>query len=1844
MSLWQRFKNWITGKSSGRSSSSTSRSSRSSGSRYRSTGSRYSAGRSYSSQRGYISRAREEEDRKQKERAELRKRAFAVRKGNYGSIVKKKDSNESGSGNAGKTSSIVKAQKDNSNKSELRRILFSKTSLPTHEERRRKNPSAKYKGGDLKERYKARADIAKNNPKAAGYIGGTAEGTAEGMASAFTFGGTDVAKSRLAKKDKSKATKRKDGLDFSGANYEKYADKKARTVSKAVGKVSGEIAGSLLMFGGAGKAAEGTVAKGLSTKAGTKAVEKVAKSKLIRKSAEKAVKKGIQKGTIKAGSEELVKEIAKDKSKRLIKNLAENAIVDSTAGALYDFNRATSQHKIGSKEWKKEMRDNALINVGAAGVGVGLTNLKSNKKVINEAVEKIAKREDDAGKALRSLSKRERAEVKRETEKAFNVLADRKASPDMKRFGGAYSGEAIERQNLPTIRAKKPRTTAIAGVDVRKPKALTRKDVASLTAQKRQIEALIERAEKEAGGSTEATKRLRRNVSKIDNVLGKAKEGQAETLIKNTDEVVRPQTVDNAVSNTAETTTKATPVESRPSKNESAREQLLAEREALRERYEVAKKNGENTSDILDEMQETDLMLKDLDNNVPSENIDPAEAVAETPKPKAKKTPTEVERDKLKSERKKLKSELQKAQRAGEDTAGIEKEIKAYDNEIKDLDKKIGRSTVKRTEKAVDDELFMPKMKGRYKKLNDAIQTSTEGEYGARKGVLAAASRSSDTERKRIFNESGQRIRNVLNDVEQTNDEFTYKRLTERARDDLFMKRYEAVKNNPAQAVEDLEDKMDKLMSDPWSEEQITMQDIADMLGVEQVYKEQGVPLPAEYEQAFTRLTMLQKTQHGQGLKATDLFLREHSPRYRTEAMRSDVGKYIERVFGSEKLGDINRSLDANHGTEGWLESEINRIANLVDDDTFKRLSKVEQSNLFAKEYRELQKEIARNTPMTAIDVLNLWRHTGMLGSFATGMRNILGNASQFIMRELSDKMAYFGEKAVASKAAKQGVDFEATTSLALGSKDARKLSRDLTSGAVGKLTKKGDDYYKQFDDPEFAKTITEISDGAVADMMNIQKYEVHNEKGSQFVAEKGKDKLLKGAGWLVRKPSKAVGFMLNEPDSWFVEKRFRKSLMRYLDANGIKDSKSLNGKDDLLERAIAHAKTQALEDTYKTQNRLVSFIEKQRSAGLKHDENLWKNVAKKGGMITLDAELPYLKVPVNVAINSFKYSPLGLAKNSIDAMTAVRRGDIPALQKAVQELSKGVTGTGLAIIGFLANCDEQDNDNSWGLIANAREELKKGYGYKDNSLKIGNRLFDISNIGQGATQLLMGAAAAEKINENGGAPKGFLDDLDLIETAFGTPLNTISDMSIVDNARDLINMFGTQGDYDKKLSESLGDAATEIGFDYVGQYLPQPFRGVARGMTSADLDTNVKKGDTTPTQRRMERSVNNIVSGIPVLNEKVLAHKVDPHGNYFNERKTTGDKVLGVLNNVVNPTRSTKVRVPEVDKIEMSLKYTDKEGNEKNYSVRGYDEDRTFKATFGKGDFKESYDLTRKEREAAARSYKNSGKDMAQSLVMATRGWFGDSHGERAQQILREIPQDEEKAREYLYNTPEFKALDNNGKKAFMDTLYKGGVNATTQGRQRAANKKVYVDLKGGDEGDFKFLNDLNSKTQQKYADTGLADYGITKGQWADAMEAIRWENHKYYEDTGSNKDWYYSAKKVKTALLGMEGLDAKQRAAIYNAIRGKRTTFGWYDWDGVSSSGGRGRRGYRRRGYRRRGRGGRSSGNGVKIKASAFKTDSMKYDSIVSSSSRKSKKTSSKIAPPKIKVTPPKAKKYEI
>lgn len=1508
----------------------------------------------------------------------------------------------------------------------------------------------------------------------------TAISAARGAASGATFGASELAIKAQAKRDKERA------------KNEQYYQEHKNKVAEGVG----EFAGALASFGGTAGATEKLGAKVVS-KAAPRAAERLAEKKVVQDLAKRGVNKAVKKGLVSEATEELIKQAGKEKAEKIVGALGTDIVQNLTTGAIYDINKASAQHEVGSKDWWKELGTSAALNFAITGGIAGGSILGGNKKAAIEAAGKLAK---------------------------------------------------------------------------------------------------------ENGIGEEAARKVLRNNLTV--------KGKAKPLIGNTDDVAEA-TVRNA-DETVESTVK----------NADNIAEATANAKKMQEAHKTLTQNADEVSAIQKRLRdidtEMDYIEKGRDWNAYSD-------------PRYKEL--QAEKDELSRQLKGFQAD-EAAEQTAESTARQQADYVKQEPPKAEAAK---AESAKAAEEAPDYD-FSPKMRERYNHLNEGLKRETEGKVGIRKGIIAAEERASDAERKRIIKESGGEIGRALKAAHENaihGGDFTYKVFTQGENDKLFFDSYDKVRNaeSVSEIVENLEDKMDKILreseTNPWGiTEQITLKDLSDMLAVEQLYKDRGIAFPPEYEEILTRLTTLQGTQYGQGNRARHLILMERSPRYREAMMTRDITKYINNVFGEDRFKSINRSLDANHKEKNWLANELNRIANY--EQTFKNLPQEERLAAANEAYKQLEKEILTNTKMSVWDVINLYRHTGMLSALATGGRNILGNTSQFLMRELADKMTYFAERGLA-KAAKNVDEYRPTTVLYYKGKDSAKLANQLTNGAVGKLTKVDDAYYKKFSDPEYAKKITDIINDNVSDMMSIEKYETHAQKGSKYAAETLGEKAIKGAAWIPRKVTKAVNFMLNEPDSWFVETRFRKGLMRYLEANGITDSASLAGKENILKDAVEHAKTQALEDTYKTANRITSFLEKIRGAGLKHDDNVWKNLAKKGTMITLDAELPYLKVPVNVGINTVKYSPVNVMKSIYDAGSAMRRGDAKALSKAAEELSKGLTGTGLAILGFYLTCDEQSDENSNGLIAKAKDNLKE-YGIKDYSLKIGDHTYDISNIGQGATQLLMGARAGEMVNENGGAPKGFLDNADLVRQCFAASFDSISEMSILENALGVVDAFSNEGDYDKTLSERVGDAATNIAWDYAGQFIPQPLRGFARGVTSADLDTGVKKGDTTITQRRLQGNINQFVGAIPYVNEQGieaigyegLPHKVDTHGNLVNERKTGSDKLKAVLNNTVNPVKATKVHIPEADKIEMSV--TDENG--KPFKPTGFDKKREYKAKIGTGDNKEEIELTGKEREQVARSAKQSGYDGATNLV--NKGMFGDRLGERAQQVLREIPDDEEKAREYIFSTPEWKNASNSQREKWLNAWYGQGSGNTGKGVARTRNAEAYINVAGNSEGDFRWQNDITSSYQDKYNESGLADVGISKGQWVDILEACKDSNHKWNEETLKNQDTINSAKKTKNGILAVEGLTPEQRIAAYNIIRGKRTGFGWDDWDGVTSYGSGYRRGYG--GYRRRGGGSR--------KVAMPKAKSM------ASATRSAKGTTVKLEPPTPKTTKvtTKFKKYEV
>ena len=1082
-----------------------------------------------------------------------------------------------------------------------------------------------------------------------------------------------------------------------------------------------------------------------------------------------------------------------------------------------------------------------------------------------------------------------------------------------------------------------------------------------------------------------------------------------------------------------------------------------------------------------------------------------------------------------------------------------------------------------------------------HEQLNADIQRVSDGKYGARKSYVTAADFAGDAEVDKLAEET----RKVMDDLGKGDglgdilkSDRVYTRNTREVRDKI-------AKEQAIKALNDPEETIKKLQAKLKNGEDFSLEDYGQMTAIKNFCNQNGIELPPDVAHDFSKVYMTSQTERAQLLRSSYLFMAENDPDFKQHLLRKDLQRFRETVchITDKEWKEVSALLDKAKGENGWLDSEIKRLSALTG---------AENREAFEKGYRDLCKEVYRHTEPSFWEVVSLIRHSFMLSNLKTGANNIIGNLSQLSMYRLSDMLNVAFENQIAKSAAKNGEEFRRTTAL-LKNNELRKLARwgSLQSGKLGETIS------KNAKETEFEKLFNEEVKRRVADAMGDSKYGFDWEKGASLRHEgmgKVKGSVVKGA----QKMSKAVGFMLNEPDSWFVEKSYRLAFAKYLEANGITTAEQFLKDDALIKEASDHAFDVALENTYKKANRLVNFLEGARSKGYaKHSKLYQKAIA-----IGLDAELPYLKVPVNLVINNFKYSPMGIVKSGANAMTALKHGDVDALNKACRELSKGLTGTGMAMVGFMLACEDQAGDDDWGFISSAKDELKE-YGVRDNSLKIGNKNLSVANMGIGTVQFLMGARYAEEINDRGGAPSSFLDNFDILTSVFSANFDAVADMSLLDNAFAIFDAVSNKGEYEMKPSERFGNIGVAVAGNYAGQFVPSPVRAIARGTTSSDLDTNIKKGEGDKYTRQIRRSANNVISGIPGLNEAILPHKVDRHGNYVNERNTAGEKLAQSIRNVTDPFNTKTVKIPEADREEMKVT---KKG--KPYQPKGFDENRKYQAKIGAGKHAELIDLTGKEREQAARSYKNSGYDSATSVIK--KGFFGDSHGARAAEILNNIPDDEEKAREYIFSTPEYQNLDNDAKSKFLDAWYGQGTGNTGKGRSRTANEEVYVNIKGGDEGDFRYQNDLHWRQQDKYENNQLADVGITKGQWADIVEAAQFESHKYKD--GKNVDTINSAWKLKNALMGLD-LTPEQRVAAYQAFRGKRNGFGWYDWDGASLKGYRKRR--RRRGYRRYGRGGSSKKTEVPkpktIKASSF----TQGEALVS----KRSSSSAKATPPKLK-----------
>ena len=542
--------------------------------------------------------------------------------------------------------------------------------------------------------------------------------------------------------------------------------------------------------------------------------------------------------------------------------------------------------------------------------------------------------------------------------------------------------------------------------------------------------------------------------------------------------------------------------------------------------------------------------------------------------------------------------------------------------------------------------------------------------------------------------------------------------------------------------------------------------------------------------------------------------------------------------------------------------------------------------------YEELGQQVTKNT----FEKLDSWRYFSMLANPTTHVKNIVGNTAMTGTQGIKNKIAGGIEDIVAIF----NKDIERTKSL------VRKADAETV---------------------KFAKD--DIKNVADRLGLNQNKYSPTSRIESNK-REFKTDILNKTLGNAYKLNSK----LLEVEDGWGLKYNYAKALSSYIASNDIDVS---NITDAQLGKARNYAINQAKEATFHQESKLASALNQ-----IGNNNEITKFV--------LDSTVPFKAVPINVAKTGLAYSPLQLAKSVTTDLVNLRNGNI-TLNQYIDNLSKGLTGTGIALIGYVLA--------GMGILkANGTDDDKEKYdeaqGSQTFSVTIGTQNFSLSWLAPTAIPLFIGAEMNEMLNSDK-ENKGNLEEedydkaLNLVKStvdAFANAMNPMTEMSMLSGLTSVFRSYD-QDNY-------LVGIGTNITKSYVNQYVPTALGKIARITDEYERDTTSTKSGTIP--KAIDSTKNQVMSKVPILRQ-MLPIKKDTWGKEvksptlpvrifentlapYTRKEISTDKVDKYLNDLYEKTKN-KDLLP--DTISKTLIF---DGNTYRYTNEEYNK---YKAEFGK-------------------------------------------------------------------------------------------------------------------------------------------------------------------------------------------------------------------------------------------------------------------------------------------------------
>ena len=341
--------------------------------------------------------------------------------------------------------------------------------------------------------------------------------------------------------------------------------------------------------------------------------------------------------------------------------------------------------------------------------------------------------------------------------------------------------------------------------------------------------------------------------------------------------------------------------------------------------------------------------------------------------------------------------------------------------------------------------------------------------------------------------------------------------------------------------------------------------------------------------------------------------------------------------------------------------------------------------------YDEICYDIADQIPSTLRDKWDSWRYLVMLGNFRTHFRNIAGNAVFLPAVRIKNYVGAVIEKMFVSK--------EDRTKSFRKSRDAIRFAKIDFVKMAGVL---------QGTNAKYATT---------EDIESKRKF--FKNKFVEFLRKKNFD-------------------FLEAEDMWFLKVHYVDALARIITARDL----DVDNIDDRILSAIRmYAVNEAQAATYRDANALAdalnrgqSFLERSNNKALRFAGALAEGV------------MPFKKTPLNIAKQGVKYSPISILTGVYKGFAKLRNGKAFSANEVIEDFAKGLTGTGILLLGFLLA--------RLGFISGSEDEDKKKkqfdkmVGEQAYSLNIGEHTYTIDWLTPVCMPLFVGVKLNELLSE----------------------------------------------------------------------------------------------------------------------------------------------------------------------------------------------------------------------------------------------------------------------------------------------------------------------------------------------------------------------------------------------------------------------------------------------------------------------------------------------------------------